>query len=189
MPQRGGYVQAEPDQDGTLTVVSENRILKENKVHQAIELFWDCAETYDKLKDFLQSAITVVVIRSKINRFHGKEKQGMDEYHLKTGKLGEKIVREYKKIEDKFTDTFLEEDGSLKTGQMAEKATSAYQKIEDAVVGGYKKIEDAAVGGYRKIENAFEDTFWEKDDQEQRDEASSAGEANSKPGKSPEDTE
>lgn len=49
MPQRGGYVQAEPDQDGTLTVVSENRILKENKVHQATELFWNCAETYDKL--------------------------------------------------------------------------------------------------------------------------------------------
>lgn len=102
----------------------------------------------------------------------------MDEYHLKTGKLGEKIVRKYKKIEDKFTDTFLEEDGSLKTGQMAEKATSAYQKIEDAVVGGYIKIE-----------NAFEDTFLEKDDQEQRDEASSAGEANSKPGKYLEDTE
>lgn len=102
----------------------------------------------------------------------------MDEYHLKTGKLGEKIVRGYKKIEDKFTDTFLEEDGSLKTGGMAEKATGAYQKIEDAVVGGYKKIE-----------NAFVDTFLEKDDQAHWDEVSSAGEVDSKSGKSPEDAE
>ena len=60
----------------------------------------------------------------------------MSEYKLKTGKLGAKIVNAYKGIEDKFVDTFLEEDGSLKTGIMAEKATSAYQKIEDAVVGG-----------------------------------------------------
>ena len=51
----------------------------------------------------------------------------MSEYKLKTGKLGEKIVNAYKGIEDKFVDTFLEEDGSLKTGGMAEKATSAYQ--------------------------------------------------------------
>lgn len=102
----------------------------------------------------------------------------MDEYHLKTGKLGEKIVRGYKKIEDKFTDAFLEEDGSLKTGGMAEKATGAYQKIEDAVVGGYKKIE-----------NTFVDTFLEKDDQAHWDEVSSAGEVDSKSGKSPEDAE
>ena len=62
----------------------------------------------------------------------------MAEYRLKPGKLGQKIVQGYKKIEDKFVDTFLEEDGSLKTGGMAEKATGAYQKIEDTVVSGYK---------------------------------------------------
>lgn len=78
----------------------------------------------------------------------------MSEYKLKAGKLGEKIVNTYKGIEDKFVDTFLEEDGSLKTGGMAEKATSVYQKIEDAVVGGYKKVEDAFVDAFlEKVED------------------------------------
>ncbi len=76
----------------------------------------------------------------------------MSEYKLKTGKLGEKIVNAYKGIEDKFVDTFLEEDGSLKTGGMAEKATSAYQKIEDTVVGGYKKVEGAFVEAFLEQE-------------------------------------
>ena len=53
----------------------------------------------------------------------------MSEYKLKPGKLGEKIVNAYKGIEDSFTETFLEEDGSMKTGGIAEKATSAYRKI------------------------------------------------------------
>ena len=69
----------------------------------------------------------------------------MSEYKLKPGKLGEKIVSAYQGVEDKFVETFLEEDGSMKTGGMAEKATSAYQKIEGAVVGSYKKVEDAFV--------------------------------------------
>ena len=86
----------------------------------------------------------------------------MSEQKLKIGKLGEKIVGAYKSIEDKFVDTFLEEDGSLKTGGMAQKATSTYQKIEDAVVGGYKKVEDTFVGGYKKVEDAFVDAFLEK---------------------------
>ncbi|MBQ6994238.1 MAG: hypothetical protein IJN64_07110 [Lachnospiraceae bacterium] len=75
----------------------------------------------------------------------------MSEYRLKTGKIEEKVVGAYKKIEDKFVEKFLNEDGSLKTGGMAEKATSAYQKIEDGVVGAYQKVEDA-----------FVDTFLEK---------------------------
>ncbi|MDD6188119.1 MAG: hypothetical protein PUB32_00900 [Clostridiales bacterium] len=79
----------------------------------------------------------------------------MSEYKLKAGKLGKKIVNTYKGIEQKFVDTFLEEDGSLKTGGLAKKATSAYQKIEDTVVGGYKKVEDA-----------FVDAFLEKADDE-----------------------
>lgn len=86
----------------------------------------------------------------------------MSEQKLKVGKLGEKIVGAYKSIEDKFVDTFLEENGSLKTGGMAQKATSTYQKIEDAVVGGYKKVEDTFVGGYKKVEDAFVGTFLEK---------------------------
>lgn len=86
----------------------------------------------------------------------------MSEYKIKPGKIGGEIVEAYKKVEDAFVDTFLNEDGSMKTGGMAEKAVSAYQKVEDTVVGGYKKIEDTVVGGYKKIENAFVDTFLEK---------------------------
>lgn len=102
----------------------------------------------------------------------------MDEYRLKTGKLGEKFVKGYKKIEEKFVDTFLEEDGSLKTGGMAEKATAAYQKIEDTVVGGYKKIEDA-----------FVDTFLEKVEKPSQDEKKSSDTDDQKPENSPEDAE
>ena len=72
----------------------------------------------------------------------------MSEYQMKPGKLGEKILNGYQKVEDRFVTTFLDEDGSLKTGGMAEKVTAAYQKVEDAVVGGYKKIEDAFVDYY-----------------------------------------
>lgn len=77
----------------------------------------------------------------------------MSEYHLKPGKLGQKVIGAYKGIEEKFVDTFLEEDGSLKTGGMADKVTGAYQKVEDTVVGSYKKVE-----------NAFVDAFLEKND-------------------------
>lgn len=89
----------------------------------------------------------------------------MSEYQMKPGKLGEKILNGYQKVEDRFVTTFLDEDGSLKTGGMAEKVTAAYQKVEDAVVGGYQKIEGSVVGGYKKIENAFNafvDAFLEK---------------------------
>lgn len=81
----------------------------------------------------------------------------MSEYKLKTGKIGEAVVGAYKKIEEKFVETFLNEDGSMKTGEMAEKATSAYQTIEDTVVGGYKKVE-----------NAFVDAFLEKTDNDEK---------------------
>ena len=83
----------------------------------------------------------------------------MTEYRLKPGKIGEKVVGAYEKVEKKFVDTFLNEDGSLKTGGMADKATSAYQKIEDGVVGTYKKVEDA-----------FVDTFLEKVEEEKPEE-------------------
>ena len=73
----------------------------------------------------------------------------MSEYQMKPGKLGEKILNGYQKVEDRFVTTFLDEDGSLKTGGMAEKVTAAYQKVEDAVVGGYQKIEGSVVGGYK----------------------------------------
>ena len=92
----------------------------------------------------------------------------MAEYQLKTGKVGKKVVEGYKKVEEKFTDTFLQEDESspsgytLKTGNTAKKVTGAYNKIEDGVVGTYKKIENGVVGTYKKIENAFVDAFLEE---------------------------
>ena len=49
----------------------------------------------------------------------------MNEYKLKTGKVGDAVVDAYKKIEDT--------------------VVGGYKKIEDTVVGGDKKIEDAFV--------------------------------------------
>ena len=75
----------------------------------------------------------------------------MAEYQLKTGKIGQKVVDGYKKVEEKFTDTFLEKDESrpsgytLKTGKTVEKVVGTYHRIEDGVAGTYKKIEDAFV--------------------------------------------
>lgn len=63
----------------------------------------------------------------------------MSEYHLKPGKLGEKVIDAYKGIEEKFVDTFLEEDGSLDRAAWPTRSPGAYQKVEDTVVGGYKK--------------------------------------------------
>lgn len=77
----------------------------------------------------------------------------MSTYKMKPGKIGRTVIGAYKNVEQKFVDTFLEEDGSLKTGGMAGKVTGACQKVEDAVVGGYKKVE-----------NAFVDAFLEKED-------------------------
>ena len=90
----------------------------------------------------------------------------MTEYRMKTGKIGEKVVGAYEKVEKKFTDAFLNEDGSMKTGGVAEKATAAYQKVEDGVVGAYKKVEDGVVGAYKKVEDAFVDSFLEKVEEE-----------------------
>lgn len=64
----------------------------------------------------------------------------MKEYQLKPGKVGTTIIGGYKKIEEKFTDRFLEEDASspsgytLKTGKTAEKVVGTYKKIEHAFV-------------------------------------------------------
>lgn len=88
----------------------------------------------------------------------------MREQNGKPSGLEQKITGVYKTIEEKFTDTFLDEEGGLKTGGMAEKAVSAYQKIEDTVVGGYQKIENSVVGGYKKIEGAFVEAFLEQEE-------------------------
>lgn len=72
----------------------------------------------------------------------------MSEYRIKPGKIGKALMGAYQGIEEKFVDTFLEEDGSLKTGGLGPKVTGAYQKVEDAVVGGYKKVEHAFVDAF-----------------------------------------
>ena len=78
----------------------------------------------------------------------------MAEYQLKPGKIGKKVIAGYKKVEEKFTDKFLEKDESspsgytLKTGKTAEVVAGAYHKIENGVVGTYKKIENAFVDAF-----------------------------------------
>ncbi len=95
----------------------------------------------------------------------------MSEYKLKTGKLGKEAAEAFKKVEEKFTDKFLEQDeGSksgyrLKTGKAGETITGAMKEIENAVVSGYKKIEDGVVKGYKNIENKFVDAFLEKEEE------------------------
>lgn len=88
----------------------------------------------------------------------------MAEYHLKPGKLGQKVMDAYQKTEQAFTEKFLEEDPnspsgySLKTGNTARQAVNAYNKIEDGVVGAYKKVK-----------NAFVDAFLEKTDDDPKE--------------------
>ena len=97
-----------------------------------------------------QSGIRIHISSKSLSK-KNMEVKGMTEYQLKSGKLGKKVMNAYKKVEEKFTDTFLEKDENsltgytLKTGKTAEKVTGAYQKIEDGVVGTYKKIENAFV--------------------------------------------
>lgn len=88
----------------------------------------------------------------------------MSEYKLKVGKVGEKLVDGYKKVEEKFTDKFLEKDKtsptgySMKTGKTAGKVVHGYQKIEDTVVEAYKKVEDGFVDIFlEKVEPGEDD--------------------------------
>ena len=81
----------------------------------------------------------------------------MSKYKLKTGKVGEKIVDGYKKIEDAFTDTFLKKDDESESGY-----TLKTGKVREKIVNSYKTIENSVVGGYKKIEDKFVDTFLEE---------------------------
>jgi len=78
-------------------------------------------------------------------------------------KMGEAVTEGYKKIEDKFTKKFLEEDGSLKTGKIGEGVVEGYKKIEDGVVSGYKKIEDGVVEGFGKVSDKFVEKLFTKE--------------------------
>ena len=81
----------------------------------------------------------------------------MTEYQLKPGKLGKKVMNSYKKVEEKFTDTFLEKDENSTNGIFTEDRENRRK-----VTGAYQKIEDGVVGTYKKIENAFVDKFLEE---------------------------
>ena len=58
----------------------------------------------------------------------------MAEYRLKPGKVGEKVIGAYEKVEKKFTDAFLEEDAvsdsgyRLKTGKTRRVGQRSVQK-------------------------------------------------------------
>ena len=91
----------------------------------------------------------------------------MSEYKLKPGKIGKKAVSLYKQTEERFTQTFLEEDGSLKPGPVGRRVTDAFHKLEDGVTDGYRAVEKTVVGGYKKVEDAFVDRFLERVDEQQ----------------------
>lgn len=78
-------------------------------------------------------------------------------------KISETVTGGYQKIEDKFTEKFLEEDGSLKTGKIGESVVEGYKKIEDGVVGGYKKIEEGVVEGFGKVNDKFIEKLFAKE--------------------------
>ncbi len=73
--------------------------------------------------------------------------------------ISEQVTEGYKKIEEKFSETFLSEDGSMKTGKVGDAVVEGYKKIEDSVVGGYKKIEDGVVDGFTKMTDKIVEKF------------------------------
>ena len=78
-------------------------------------------------------------------------------------KISETVTEGYQKIEDKFTEKFLEEDGSLKTGKIGEGVVEGYKKIEDGVVSGYKKLETGVVEGFGKVSDKFVEKLFTKE--------------------------
>ena len=78
-------------------------------------------------------------------------------------KISETVTEGYQKMEDKFTEKFLEEDGSLKTGKIGEGVVEGYKKIEEGVVGGYKKIEEGMVEGFTKMNDKFIEKLFTKE--------------------------
>ena len=84
-------------------------------------------------------------------------------------KISETVTEGYQKIEDKFTEKFLEEDGSLKTGKIGEGIVEGYKKIEDGVVDGYKKIEDGVVEGFTKVHDKLVEKLFAKEGESAED--------------------
>ena len=71
----------------------------------------------------------------------------MSEYKLKTGKLGDKVIGTYRKVEDAFVDRFLEKDPNdpgvlrMKPGKLGKAVMQGYQTMEASVYKGYKRDE------------------------------------------------
>lgn len=78
-------------------------------------------------------------------------------------KIADSVVKGYKKIEDKFTETFLNDDGTMKTSKIGEAVAEGYKKIEDGVVGGYKKIENGVVEGFTKVNDKIIEKVFSKE--------------------------
>ena len=85
----------------------------------------------------------------------------------KFSNMGEKVTKtvvdNYQKIENKFSEKFLEEDGSLKIGKIGESVTEGFQKIENGVVSGYKKTESGVVDGFEKVSDKFVEKLFTKE--------------------------
>ncbi len=77
-------------------------------------------------------------------------------------KIAENVTEKYKKIENKFSEKFLNEDGSLKEGKIGAAVTEGYKNIENGVVEGYKKIETGVVSGFEKVSDKFIETLFAK---------------------------
>lgn len=94
----------------------------------------------------------------------------MSKYNLKASKIGNNVINNYKKIEEKFVDSFLEEGSTskcgytMRVGKGGDAVLDIYKKVEDVVVSSYNKVEDKVVNGYRKIEDKFIDAFLEEVD-------------------------
>ena len=77
-----------------------------------------------------------------------QEERNMSQYTIKPGRLGRRIIRAYKAVENRFVRAFLQPDGSLRTGAAGDKVVRAYKRVETAVVNRYKGIETAFVDAF-----------------------------------------
>ena len=78
-------------------------------------------------------------------------------------KIAENVTEQYKKVEDKFTEKFLDEEGNLKTGKIGSAVTEGYKNIENGVVEGYKKIETGVVKGFEKVSDKIIEAVFSKE--------------------------
>lgn len=78
-------------------------------------------------------------------------------------KIENAVVGGYKKVEEKFSEKFLNENGTMKTGKIGEAVMDGFQKIEEGVVGNYKKLETGIVEGFEKVTDKCVEKLFAKD--------------------------